>query len=162
MLVAYGIWSGATATLQIALRHNLRAADLSVRIDGDLAFSEHLSGANRKRFGVFGQVEGSFSRSLSLSAGEHVVEVQLKSVEDGFNQTKLSRIFVPNGESTTLQVSATRNSLSLAYFGPATEAAGWSRFSGTIASALTTLVGTIATAGIGYWVQEFLRSKKLA
>lgn len=156
----YGVWSSGNATLQVVCRHNFRSADLAVRVDGNLAFSEHLSGGSRKRFGLFEQVEGNFSRSLALPSGGHLVEVQLKSAEDGFNQTKSSRIQLPSGEVTALQVSTSRNSLSLSYQGPDVSSAGWSRFGDGLQSIAVSLIGAAASAGIGFFVQDYLRSKK--
>ena len=162
VMIAYVAWPGRASTLQIVCRHNFRAADLSVRVDGDLTFSEHLSGAAKKRFGVFAQVEGNFSKSLALASGEHLVEVQLKSVEDGFNQTKSSRVNLPPGEATTLQISTSRNAMSLAYQGPGVSSAEGSRFSDNAVSIFVTIIGSIASAGVGFFVQEFLKSKKPA
>lgn len=161
-LVLYGVWSSGNATLQIVCRHNFRSADLAVRVDGNLAFSEHLSGGSRKRFGLFEQVEGNFSRSLALSSGGHLVEVQLKSAEDGFNQTRSSRVQLPRGEVTALQVSTSRNSLSLSYQGPDVSSAGWSRLSDGLKSIATSLIGAAASACIGFFVQNYLRSRKTA
>jgi hypothetical protein len=165
VLAGFGIYSAlssGTSTLQIVCRHNFRAADVSVRVDGALAFSEHLSGAARKRLGVFEQVEGNYSKSLSLSSGEHLVEVRLKSADDGFDQAKSSRVNLPRGEAATLQVSTSRSAMSLAYQGPEVSSAGWSSISGNAISLLVTLIGSAVSAGIGFFVQEFLKSKKPA
>src|SRR5262245_58236172 len=82
-MLAWIAWSAGESTLQLVCTHSFREADLSVRVDGDLLFSEHLSGASRKRLGVFGSVVGNFSRAVSLPSGEHVVEVHLRSPQEG-------------------------------------------------------------------------------
>jgi len=53
------------------------------------------TGAETKRFGVgiLGkQTEGTFSKSLPVSYGEHVVQVHLSSAADGFDQAKRYRV----------------------------------------------------------------------
>lgn len=156
----HSAWSSGVSTLQVVCRHNFRAADVSVRVDGDLAFSEQISGAAKKRLGLFEQVEGNFSKSVSLPSGEHIVEVRLKSADDGFDQTKSSRVNLSRGEVATLQVSTSRSSMSLAYQGPEVSSAGWSHISSSALSLLVTLMGSIASAGVGFFVQEFLKSRK--
>jgi hypothetical protein len=165
VLAGFGVYSAlssGTSTLQIVCRHNFRAADVSVRVDGALAFSEHLSGAARRRLGVFEQVEGNFSKSVSLSSGEHLVEVRLRSADDGFDQTKSSRVNLPRGQAATLHISTSRSAMSLAYQGPEVSAAGPSSFSDHAISVLVTIMGSAVSAGIGFFVQEFLKSKKPA
>src|SRR5262245_16095704 len=62
-VLLYNVFAAGSATLQVVCRHGFRNADVSVRVDGDVAFTEHISGAARKRLGLFEQVEGNFSKS---------------------------------------------------------------------------------------------------
>jgi hypothetical protein len=61
-----------------------------------------------------------------------------------------------------LQVITSRNALSLSYQGPAISSGDWGRFSNGALSVLGMLGGTIASAGVGFFVQEFLKSKRTA
>src|ERR1043165_4348883 len=78
VLVLYTSLSGGTATLNLVFRHSLQAADVSVSIDGKVSYADQISESAKKRFGIFGKrVERTFSKSLVVPSGEHVVQVHL-------------------------------------------------------------------------------------
>jgi hypothetical protein len=162
-LAVYMYLSSGSAYLNLVCRHNLQSAGLSVFIDGELTYADQLSGSPMKRFGVFGKrAEKTFSKSLAVPSGEHVVQVNVKSVADGFDQTKLCRFDLPHGKEATLLIAAEKNGMSLVFQGPPraqTEGAG-SGYAETIWSILVTVIGSAASAGIGFYFQEFLRSRK--
>jgi hypothetical protein len=166
LLIALGIYaafvSGAS-TLHILVHHNFREADLSVVIDGHVNFTEHLAGAAKKRLGLFEQVDGNFSKSLPLASGEHLVEVQLRSAADGVNQSRSSRIKIPDGKEATLSVSASRNSMNLNFQGASVaQDSSVSNLANNAVSLALTVMGSALTAAVGFFVQDFLRSKKAA
>src|SRR5512135_445455 len=72
-LVLYTTLSTPSATLNLVCRHSFRSAELSVFIDEKLIHTQQISGFARKRFGLFDtRIEGSFSKSVAVPAGEHV------------------------------------------------------------------------------------------
>jgi hypothetical protein len=158
----YTSLSSQPATLNLICRHNLMTAELSVFIDGKLSFSDHLSGTATKRFGIFGkQVSGAFSKSLTVPSGEHVMQVQLRSPGSGFDQTKQSEFNLPPGKEATVVIATQRNELSLAYEGPSVDPVkAGSDYSESVRWILLTAMGSAVSAAIGFFVQEFLRSKK--
>jgi len=159
-LVIYGMMSSGQSTLHLLVRHNLRDADLTVVVDGKLALTEHLSGSAKKRLGVFEHVDGTFSKSLAVRSGEHVFQVHLQSSAEGMNQSRVSRINIPSGDEATLSVSATRSTMNISYQGAAvSESATSSQFTESAVSVFLTIAGSVASAAIGFFVQEFLRSK---
>lgn len=87
-LAVYTSLSGGSATLNLICRHDLRSADISVSIDGRTTYTDHISGSPTKLFGIFGKRDKTFSKSLTVPSGEHVVQVHLSSGTDGFDQTK--------------------------------------------------------------------------
>ena len=164
-LALYTSLSSGSATLHLVCRHDLRNADLSVFVDGQLSYTDQISGSMKRRFGIFGtQVEGTFSKSLAIPSGEHIVQVQLKSAEEGFDQTKSCRVNVLRGKEATLLITTQRSRMSLVYQGPpvapAEDAA--SDLFETMSSILVTVIGSAVSAGIGFIVQECLRPRKAA
>jgi hypothetical protein len=161
--VIYGAISSGQSTLHLLVRHNLRDADLTVVMDGKLVLTEHLSGSAKKRLGLFEHVDGAFSKSLAVRSGEHVVQVHLQSAAEGMNQSKASRINIPSGNEATVSVSATRSTMNLSYQGAApSDSAASSHLTESAVSVFLTVAGSAASAAVGFFVQEFLRSKNRA
>ena len=155
--------AGGSAVLNLVCRHNLRAADLAVYIDGKLSYTEQLSGSAKKRFGIVGpRVAKTFSKSLVVPSGERVVNVHLKSAADGFDQEQSCSLNLPPGKAGTLVIAMQQNGMSLTFQGspvaPA-ESAG-SGYRDSVRWILLTVGGSAVSAGIGFMVQEFLRSRK--
>ena len=164
-LAVYMIWFSGSATLNLVCHHSFRSAELSVYLDGRLAYSGEISGSTKKRFGVLDKrVEGRFSKSLAVSPGDHVAQVQLKSVSDGFEQTKSCGVSIPAGKDATLLINAQHSGMSLIYDGP--PVAPLKDLGGGAPSPwrslLVTVGGSALSAVIGFMVQEFLRSRRAA
>jgi hypothetical protein len=161
-LALYTILSGGSATLNLVCRQNLQSANLEVSIDGKLSYTAQLSGSPIKRFGFVGKrIDKTFSKSLGLPSGEHVVQVHLSSAADGFDQTKTYRVSLQHGKESTLLVATHQDGMSLAFQGPPVDQAGFgSNYLDSVRSILVTLVGSAVSAGIGFVVQDFLRSRK--
>jgi hypothetical protein len=169
VLIALGIYtslSGGPAILNVVCRHNFRSAEFYLSIDGKQAYSGEIYGSEKKRLGVsiFGkEVEGTFSKSLRVSYGQHVVEARLTS--DGFDQAKRYVVNLQRGTDATLVITPQRGGLSLAYQGGArisTSGERDSHYFDSLRSIVLTALGTIMSAGIGFFVQEFLKSRKAA
>jgi len=168
VLIALAVYTSLTSgssTLHLVCRHNLRTAELSVFIDSKLSYTEQISGSAKKRFGIFARrVEGTFSKSLVVPSGDHVVQVHLSSAADGFDQTKRVGINLLPGKEATVLITAQRSGMSLVYQGPRVGPAKdtGSDYYSFVRSILVTVIGSAASAGIGFIVQEFLRSRKTA
>jgi hypothetical protein len=161
-LALYTSLSTGSATLNLVCRHNLRSADLSVSMDGKLILTDELSGSSLKRFGVFGKrLEGTFSKSLSVPSGVHVIDVHLTSSADGFDQTRRCGVTLPPGQDATLVISTQRGGLSLLPAITPPRDAGF-KYSDSLRSILITAIGSVVSASVGFMVQEFLRSRKTA
>ena len=152
-----------SATLKLVCRHDFRSADLTVSIDGEVVHSETVTGAPvRKWFGVVEKTEGSYTTTLPVSSGRHVVGVRLRST--GFDRTRTIPGEFSRGQESTLSVDTGRD-LSLAWrnTGSGANAAEpassvpWLKYTGSI---LMTIFGSIVSASIGVLVQDFLRSRK--
>ncbi len=152
-----------SATLQLVCRHAFRNADITVSIDGEVVHSDTLTGAVRKWFGVLERTEGTYARTLSVSAGRHVVAVRLRA--PGFDRTRSIEGEFSRGKESTLSVDAGRG-LSLAWRGAggggsaadaASSSSAWLRYAGSI---MMTIFGSIVSASIGVLVQDFLRARK--
>jgi predicted Ser/Thr protein kinase len=102
-----------TAKLDIRCRHSFRVADLSVWVDNDLICKEKLAGAVKKRLVFIKKTQGSFSNTLAIAPGRHVIRVQVVSGLAGYNQTKeVEGEWVPAGKKT-LEIGFTESGNSL-------------------------------------------------
>jgi hypothetical protein len=162
-LAVYTSLSGS-ATLNLICRHDLRSVDISVSIDGRTIYTDHISASPKKFYEVLAKRSETFSKSLTVASGAHIVQVHLSSATDGFDQTKQCELNLPSGNEATLLIGAQQSGMSLTYRGPAatpTRNLG-SAYSDSLRSILVTLLGSGVSAVIGFFVQEFLRSKKTA
>jgi hypothetical protein len=168
VLVGIGIYvhlSKDGVDLNLICRHNFESAELSVFVDGRLAYSDQISGTVKKRFGFLDKkIEGTFSKTLNISQGEHVIGVRLQSRAEGFDQTKQIEVNLIRGKESSILVSAQKGDLALSYKGaPASSTidAAPGYFS-TLRSLLFTVIGSVVSAAIAFGVQEFLKSRKAA
>ncbi len=163
-LAVYTSLSGGSATLNLICRHDFRSTDISVAIDGRTTYTDHISASPKRLFAIVGKRGVTFSKSLTVPSGEHFVQVHLSSATDGFDQTKQQELNLLPGSEATLLIDAQRNGMSLAYQRPIaapTKNLG-SAYPDSLRSIALTLIGSAVSAVIGFFVQEFLRSRKAA
>lgn len=173
LLLAYGAWKifyvAETATLNLKGQHSFRSAQLSVWVDGKLVQRAQLIGSTKKRFGILQQsAQGSFSRTIRLPAGEHVIRVSITAPNEGYTQSDEVQAEFQAKTQRTIIITPDRRSgkLSLAWRDTPGFAAATSSSSGTgglISSLLLTIAGSILSAVVGFFVRERLatmRSKK--
>jgi len=159
LMAAYTAFAGRDASLRLKVQHSLRSAQLSVWVDGDLAYSGKLTGSARKKFGLIpDSMQGSLSETLPVSSGTHQVRVRVASDDGTVQEDTISAEFDRNSQRT-LSVLARRNDMSLGWLGasapvtePASSGAGWvMRYAGTL---LLTIAGSIVSAIAGYAIRE--------
>lgn len=150
------------SSLHLKVQHSFRSADISVWVDGDLAYSGHLVGSSKKKFGLIpDSAQGSLSRIVSVSSGQHKVRVRVDP-EDGSAQEEISVGNFPRNGERDLAVSARASGLTLSWPGtanvPATtpdepaSSPGWiSRYAGSL---FLTIAGSIISAITGYAIRE--------
>jgi hypothetical protein len=147
--------SGKDASLHLKLQHDFRSADLSVWIDGDLAYSGKLIGSLKKRFGLIpDSIQGNLSQIVPVSSGTHQVRVRVAS-EDGSQEDSIAGDFAHNAERE-LSVSARRSGLFLDWQATNTagtsSGSGWfARYAGTL---FLTVAGSIISALTGFALRE--------
>ena len=166
-LAATWYWfSAASATLTIAGHHGFRRAQVSIWIDDALKSQYEVSGSAKKRFGVLQKVDGSFSRSLRVGAGEHSVRVRFQSLTDSSDITRQTHVSVQAGTESTVYVNADRGMLSLAFAGsgpkPKTDPEPNGDYARTLQSIFMAIAGSALSATVGFVVQDFLKSRKAA
>jgi len=158
LMAMHTAFPGRDASLRLKVQHSLRGAQLSVWVDGDLAYSGKLIGMARKKFGLLPDVQGSLSETLPVSSGAHQVRVRVASDDGTVQEDTISAEFDRNSQRT-LSVLARRNDMSLGWLGasapvtePASSGAGWvMRYAGTL---LLTIAGSIVSAIAGYAIRE--------
>jgi hypothetical protein len=156
LLAVHTVMAGKDASLRLSLQHAFRSADVSVWIDGDLAYSGKLIGSVKKKFGLIpGSVQGRLSEIVPVSAGTHQIRVRVVSEDGTAQQDSLSGDFVRNAERE-LSVSARPSGLSLAWL--ATNTAGSSSSEGWFAryanALFLTIAGSIISAITGFALRE--------
>jgi serine/threonine-protein kinase len=65
------------AMLEIEVEHKFAEAHLSIWVDDALTYMHTLEGTDKKRLGVFHQVQGHEFHAVQLSPGKHVLRVQV-------------------------------------------------------------------------------------
>jgi hypothetical protein len=154
----------ASATLTIAGRHSFRQAQVSIWVDGNLKSTFEVSGSAKKKLGVFQKIDGSFSRSLRVGAGDHTIRVQVHSLTDNSDVIRQCRASVASGTQSTVYVNADRGLLSLSFASgsPRTqpEPESSNGYLKLMQSVLMALVGSALSATVGFLVQDFLKSRK--
>jgi hypothetical protein len=167
LIAAAWYWFVAdSATLTIAGRHSFRQAEISIWIDGDLKSTFKVSGSPKKRMGVLQKIDGSFSRSLRVGAGQHLVRVRVHSLNDATDIVRQCQATIESGTESTVFVNADRGILSLGFASavpkPKPESESSSSYMKLMQSVLMAVAGSALSATVGFLVQDFLRSRKPA
>ena len=147
------------ASLHLKLQHSFHDAEVSVWVDGDLAFSGKISGAPRKKFGLIptNSVRGSLSQIIPVRSGRHDIRVRIEPDDAAMQEDTVSGDFAHNAERD-LFVSARPSSLSLSWQGtgsaPLEGSSTFAWFSRYAGSLLLTIAGSIVSALAGYVIRE--------
>jgi hypothetical protein len=147
------------ANLHLKLQHGFRDAQLSVWVDGDLAFSGKVTGSTKKKFGLIptDSVQGSLSQIIPVRSGQHNVRVRIEPDDAAIQDDSTSGDFARNTERELL-VSARRSSLSLSWQGtgsaPVETSSSFAWISRYAGSLFLTLAGSIMSALAGYAIRE--------
>jgi hypothetical protein len=147
------------ANLHLKLQHSFRDAELSVWVDGELAFSGKVTGSTKKKFGLIptDSVQGSLSQIIPVRSGEHKVRVRVEPNDAAMQEDSTSGDFAHKSERELL-VSARRSSLSLSWQGtgsaPLETSSSFAWISRYAGSLFLTLAGSIMSALAGYAIRE--------
>ena len=162
VLLVWFLPGSGSGTLKLVFRHDLDSADASVRVDGKLVDSLHLSRSVKRRLPFLDKSASTSTRNLSVASGSHVVEVHVQSDDGEYNQTRRCGVNIPSGQQATLVISSLRGGIGLAYEGVPVAPSGGpdSDYSGYLRSIMVTVVGSAVSAAIGFMVQEALRKRK--
>jgi|ERR1700686_234719 hypothetical protein len=148
--------STKNASLHLTVQHGFRNADISLWVDGDLAYSGKLTGTVKKKFGLIaGSVQGGLSEIVPVSSGIHQIRVQVQPEGGTAQQNTVTGDFAPNTERK-LSISARPGSLSLAWLGGTTPApaASSSWFVHYASVLFLTIGGSIVSALTGFALRE--------
>jgi hypothetical protein len=158
LMAAHSALYSQDASLHLKLQHGFRSARLSVFIDGGLAYSTHLSGSTKKRFGLIpDSVQGSLSQAIPVSSGKHAIRVRVEPDDGVPVEESTSGEFASHSERD-LSASARRGGVSLNWQGTnaaesgSSGASGWfNRYAGSL---FMTIAGSIISALTGYAIRE--------
>jgi hypothetical protein len=156
LMAAHAALSTKDASLHLKLQHDFRSADLSVWIDGDLAYSGKLKGALKRKFGLLPEsVQGSLSQIVPVSSGTHQVRLRIVSEDGSAQEDNITGDFARNTERE-LSVSARRSALSLGWqatntAGPSSSPGWFTHYASTL---FLTIAGSIISALTGFALRE--------
>jgi len=149
------------ASLKLKVQHSLRTAQLSVWIDGDLAYSGKLTGASKKKFGLIAEpVQGNLSETLPIASGSHQVKVRTTE-GTSYQESTITGNFARNNQKT-LSVTVRPGDVSLYWQSTsgavadssASESLGWQRYTSAL---FLTAAGSIMSALAGFAIRELPR-----
>jgi hypothetical protein len=159
-MAIYAALSAKDSMLHVKLQHGFHNAQVSVWVDGDLAYSGAISGAVKKKFGFLPSdaVQGSLSQMIPVHSGQHTIRVRVAPDDASAQDDTTTGDFARNGERE-LFVAARHSGLSLAWQGAGSSArdapssaSGWlSRYAGSL---LLSIAGSIISALTGFAIRE--------
>jgi len=159
LMTIYTALSAKDSSLHLKVQHGFRNAQVSVWVDGDLAYSGTITGSIKKRFGFFpsDSVQGTLSQIIPVRSGQHTVRVRIAPDDASAQDDTISGDFTRNTERE-LSVSARHSGLMLAWQGTgstpveASSRFAWiSRYAGSL---LLTIAGSIISALTGLAIKE--------
>jgi hypothetical protein len=156
MLILHLVLSEKNAKLRLTVQHGFRSADISLFVDGDLAYSGKLTGAAKKKLGLIpGGVQGTISETLPVAAGIHQIRVQVHPDGGSTQQNTVAGDFAAHSERK-LAVTARPGNLSVAWQGattpPGSTESNW--FSQYASAIFLTIGGSIVSALTGFALRE--------
>lgn len=150
-------FSAKSATLHLKVQHGLSSVQMSVWVDGDLAYSGQIMGALHKRFGLVpDSVQRTWSQRVPVSPGKHLIRVRMVSDDGSAQENAIGGEFVRNSERE-LAVSERHRTLLLSWqMGSSgvvdgSSGSGLGRYASTL---FLTIGGSIMSALTGYVIKE--------
>src|SRR5215471_18894188 len=159
LMATYTTLTAKDSSLHLKVQHGFHNAQVSVWVDGDLAYSGTITGSTKKRFGIIptDSVQGTLSQIIPVRSGQHTVRVRIGSNDATSQDDTISGDFASNSERN-LVVSARRSGLSLSWQGSGSAGAEtspsfpwFSRYAGSL---LLTIAGSIISALTGFAIKE--------
>jgi hypothetical protein len=172
IFAVYAAVPAEQAHLQIICQHSFRSAQLSILVDGSVAYSNNVNVASKKRLGILPKGQSGpeiFSKVIDVPTGKHVVQVRISAPGEGFDQVRSAAADFTSDHESILQINATRrNALAVNFDGATTSAAATNASSAPDSHPLPrngitivfSILGTMLSASISFLVQEFWRSHK--
>src|SRR5262249_44456235 len=165
----YTARSTKDSMLRLKVQHSFREAQITVSVDGDVAYTGKLTGYVKKKYGLFAEtVQGSLSQTVAVPSGKHNIRVQITSDDGSSSEDVISGDFTAKNERT-LSVSARHGEVSLSWQGGSsatTESSNTSGIIGRYANTLfLTIAGSIISALTGFAVKEvpaYIKSRQEA
>jgi len=159
LMAIYTAVTEKDSSLHLKVQHGFHSAQVSVWVDGDLAYSGSVTGSTKKRFGFLptDSVQGTSSQIIPVRSGQHNVHVRVTADDGSAQEDTISGQFARNSEHA-LAVSARHSGLSLDWQGTSStvvetsSSRAWiSRYAGSL---LLTVTGSIISALTGLAIKE--------
>jgi serine/threonine protein kinase len=102
-----------SCSVELAVRHQFKAATLTVWVDDTLALTRPLHGGTQKRLVVFNGVRGIESETLKIPAGKHVLRLRTQTADETVNLSKTITADFVGGNDRTLQITYDKHNTSM-------------------------------------------------
>jgi serine/threonine protein kinase len=93
-----------TSTLDIEIEHKFAEAHLSIWVDSKLSYTRDLEGTDKKRLGVFHNVQGHEFHAIQIPSGHHQLKVQVLSDPNSTDHSGAVAGDFTSGKETMLKI----------------------------------------------------------
>jgi len=95
-------------SVRVRAHHNFRSAKLTIWADDKVVYQGRLIGVVRKKH-FHTWVRGSFAKTISVPAGEHLIKVSVRSARDGYRDAAAIGGYLKSDLASTLIIAFGRN-----------------------------------------------------
>jgi len=172
-LCSYFLLRADSASFRVSVQHSFRSAKLNLFVDDQLVLARDLS-ITKKRLNIFGHAQGVFSHSVRISAGQHRVRMHIWEPNGSYNQTRENSVeFARDPEAHLQVICGSRGGMALNWdnlaepsqeYGttPVSSKASASSLPKYLISVFLSLLWTGGSALVGFYLQEYMRSRRRA
>ncbi|HMK28953.1 MAG TPA: hypothetical protein VK473_04650 [Terriglobales bacterium] len=170
-LGSYFLLRAESASFRVTVQHSFRSAKINLFMDDKLVLAGDLS-ITKKRISIFGHAQGNYSRTLHVPGGQHRVRVHIWEPSGTYNQTRENSVEFARDPQAQLQViCGAHGGMALNWDNlpepsqehagtPAAAKASASSLPKYLVSVLLSLMWTAGSAVIGFYIQEYIRSRR--
>ncbi len=158
LMAVHTVLTAKDASLHLKLQHGFHKAQISLWVDGDLAFSGKITGSTKNKFGLIptDSAQGSLSQIIPVRSGQHDIRVRIEPDNVAMQEDSISGDFAHNTQRD-LSVSARQSGLSVSWQGtgssPVEVSSSFAWFSRYAGSLLLTIAGSIVSAIAGHAIR---------
>ena len=161
-------FSHPVMTLRVNANHPFRAAQIIVWVDQEQVLNDVMTGGSglRKRVYPYQFFLGSYTRSMTVPAGPHLIQVRVAATDEGFDLSRTLNTKLKKDSTLVLQVSCGPRSMAISTVdlkaagkfrkaAQQVEASVW--FDRYASPVFFSLGGSAMSAAVAFFIQEILK-----